>query len=135
MFQLKLQFSPSKCFAALLQSRGNCELPALLWLHGLPHRVDKRWNCSFRAAGCIPTGASCQPGPGERSSLLMYKTAGAKPRLSSSWDFARHSPHLPKPARFIRQYFCYWSERHSPISVTIKNHVFCIFPTLTCSHG
>lgn len=44
-------------------------------------------------------------GPAEWSPPLLYTTAGAKPGLSSSWDFARYSPQLTKPARFIRQTF------------------------------
>lgn len=110
---------------------------------GLPHRVEKRRSCNFRTAACIPT---CMPrarsgkysslqspklwgGPGEWSPLLMYKRAGAKPGLGSSQDFAHYSPHLPKAAHFIRQYFCYWSERHSLKSATVKKCVFCIFLT------
>lgn len=37
-------------------------------------------------------------------------------------------PHLPKPAHFTRQYFCYWSERHSLKSVTTKNMLILYIP-------
>lgn len=137
-------FSPSKCFAALMQSEGSCKPPALVRLHGFtpPGGQARALQCQdswLHSNRCLVPGVGSGKysflqsselwgGPGEWSPLLMYRTAGAKPGLSSSRDFAHYSPDLPEAAHFIRQYFRYWSERHSLKSATVKKMCILYIP-------
>lgn len=101
----------------------------------LPHRVDTHRNCTLGTASCIPAGASCQKCKARPESALGEPWTGKPtPNVQNSRSKTRAQlllgfrPHLPKPAHFTRQYFSYWSERHSLKSVTTKKMCILYIP-------